>query len=148
MGLRLLPYEQQTRSTGVVRKLLDLLELTELCPATGNVRINLTLGCAAIAAARTCMDRLRERGIVLSELQRNRANIALREENSKFDSPSFWGLMPAAARRIRDQYWGDNELLARTQWDKPWDTFFPCPSRDPQSNIVMREAPGAAHYDT
>jgi hypothetical protein len=123
--------------------------LEEIAPPSDAYRKNVTVGTAAVAAARTCMDRLKSRGLWLTQRQRARCRNALLQADAGVPSPRFCGLDAPLADEILGHYASDNEVFARAAWGATWNEVFGAPEHDVVSNEIARDdetAPGHASY--
>jgi len=141
-------YSAAMRRDSIVPAFLRALGINGIAPPQREeYRKNLPTGTAAIAAARTCMDRLEARGLRLNQRQRTKCRMALEQAAAEVPSPPFWGLAPLAVLRIQDHYYGDNQYFALKAWRADWDEVFPPLEQDPIPNEIQRGDEGSIGHD-
>lgn len=144
-----LPYNTAARKEGIITGFLRIIALPELAPPADAYRVNRSAGAAAVAAARTCMDRLKSLRLRLTQGQRVRSKGIISEAGSNIGSTAFCGLTLGLTDAIRDHYRADNECFAKSVWGATWDDVFPATEPQPTLNEIDRNdaaSPGHAAY--
>ena len=143
-----LPYNKIVQENGVLESFLRVLGLGELAPPSDAYRRNPTVGTATIAAARTCMDRLKPKRLRLTQRQRVMCRRVLLQAEADIPSARFCGLDRSLVEFLQDHYSSDNDVFAEAVWRAKWNDVFGEVERDVVPNEIARDAPGSPGHSS
>lgn len=111
-------------------------------------RMNESASNVAVAVARTLMDRLAARKIVLTARQRQMISLVLVEEDARRDNPRFQGFGDAERAQVATRYKGDNEYFASRAWPgRCWEEIFAADIAEREgANEIDRKAAFEAEF--